>query len=90
MPFLSSTTQTSATFTAVPGHTYCFYSVATDNLGDVQPTPQSAQAKITVSSSPPPVPPAIIGERAIFQRKTNKKGKPVGMRRADGIQPLFQ
>ena len=26
------------------GHTYGFYSVATDNLGDVQPTPTGAQA----------------------------------------------
>ena len=47
-PFLIGTTQTSATFTGVVGHTYGFYSVATDNVGNVQPTPASAQATTTV------------------------------------------
>ncbi len=28
--------------------------------------------------TPPPVPPVIISEKTIFQRKTNKKGKPIG------------
>ena len=37
--FLTNTTLTSTTFTGQLGHTYGFYSVATDNLGDVQPTP---------------------------------------------------
>ena len=40
----SDTTQTSAMYTGVIGHTYGFYSVATDNVGNVQPTPTSAQA----------------------------------------------
>ena len=71
-------------FTGEAGHTYGFYSVATNNLGLVQPTPASAQATTTVLGSPPPppppppVPPVIIGEKAVFTRKTNKKGKPVG------------
>ena len=42
--FLTNTTLTSTTFTGQFGHTYGFYSVATDNLGDVQPTPTGAQA----------------------------------------------
>src|SRR5208283_2205186 len=46
----SDTTQTSATYTGVTGHTYGFYSVATDNVGNVQPTPTSAQATTTVVS----------------------------------------
>jgi len=75
-PFLTHTTKTSATFTGQFGHKYGFYSVATNNLGIVQPTPSGAQATTTVVS--PPVPPVIIGEKAVFQRKTNKKGKPVG------------
>ena len=73
-PFLAQTTATSATFTGQSGHTYGFFSVATNNLGLVQPTPQTAQATITVSN-PPPV---IISEKAVFERKINKKGKPVG------------
>ncbi len=75
-PFLTHTIATSATFTGQFGHTYGFYSVATDNLGDVQATPSGAQATTTLVS--PPAPPVIIGETAVFQRKTNKKGKPVG------------
>jgi hypothetical protein len=38
------TTQTSATFAGVNGHTYAFYSVATDNVGNVQATPTAAEA----------------------------------------------
>ena len=41
-PFLMDTTQTSATFTGQVGHVYGFYSVATSNLGLVQPTPTAA------------------------------------------------
>ncbi len=76
-PFLTHTTATSATFTAQLGHTYGFYSVATNNLGITQSAPTAAQATTTLPS-PPPVPPVIVGEQAIFTRKTNKKGKPTG------------
>ena len=48
----SDTTQTSATYTGVLGHTYAFYSVATDNVGNVEGTPTAAQATTTVASSP--------------------------------------
>ena len=41
----TDTTQTSATFTGHHGHTYGFYSVATDNVGNVQATPTAAQAR---------------------------------------------
>jgi RHS repeat-associated protein len=58
-PFLTGTTQTSATFTGQVGHTYGFYSVATDNLGLVQSTPTAAQATIAVVNSPPPPPPPV-------------------------------
>jgi hypothetical protein len=75
-PFLTHTTATSATFTGQFGHTYRFYSVATNNLGIVEPALPTPQARTTVPS--PPVPPVIIGETVLFQRKTNKKGKPVG------------
>jgi hypothetical protein len=53
----SDTTATSATYTGQTGHTYAFYSVATDNLGLVQPTSGSAQATTTVTNPPPPPPP---------------------------------
>ena len=82
--FLTNTTLTSTTFTGQPGHTYGFYSVATDNFGDVQPTPAGAQATVTVANTPTPTPnpiptqTVIIGEQSIFQRKFNKKGKAAG------------
>jgi hypothetical protein len=41
-------TQTSAAFAGQPGHSYGFYSVATDNVGNVQPTPSRPQATTQV------------------------------------------
>src|SRR5262249_14220636 len=38
----------SALFAGQVGHTYSFYSVATDNAGNTQPTPASAQATVQV------------------------------------------
>ena len=83
------TTQTQATFMGQAGHSYGFYSVATNNLGLVQVAPMTAQATTTVASPPPPVSPTIIGETAIFQRKTNKKGKPVGKAVLTGFSLTF-
>ena len=40
----SAVTETSANFLGVDGHTYGFYSVATDNAGNVQAMPAAAQA----------------------------------------------
>ncbi len=57
-PFQTNTTATSATFTGQVGHTYGFYTVATSNVGLVQPTPSAAQATIAVIASTPPPPPA--------------------------------
>jgi RHS repeat-associated protein/uncharacterized repeat protein (TIGR01451 family) len=51
--FQQGTTQTSATFTGQVGHTYGFYSVATDNVGNRQATPSAAQATTTVIPPPP-------------------------------------
>ena len=46
-------TETSATFTGVNGHTYSFYSVATDNVGNVEATPNAAEATTHVDAIPP-------------------------------------
>jgi RHS repeat-associated protein len=56
-PFQTGTTATSATFTGQVGDTYAFYSVATSNVGLVQPTPTAAQAttKVVKATVPPPV-----------------------------------
>src|SRR5207248_1367829 len=52
-PFQTATTQTSAAFTGNDGHTYAFYSVATDHAGNRQVTPATAQAVTTVNGAPP-------------------------------------
>ena len=49
VPWLIGTTRTSATFSGLDGHTYAFYSVATDKAGNVQPTPTAPQAVTTVA-----------------------------------------
>ena len=54
-PFQTDTTATSATFTGQVGHTYAFYSVATSNVGLVQPTPTGGQASTTIVASLPAV-----------------------------------
>jgi hypothetical protein len=43
-PWLVGTTQTSATYTGAFGHSYAFFSAATDNLGHQQALPAGAQA----------------------------------------------
>lgn len=48
-PFIIGTTQTSAVFTGQHGHTYGFYSIATDALGNRQATPPVAQAITQIS-----------------------------------------
>ena len=51
-PYQTNTPATSAIFIGQDGHTYAFYSVATDNVGNVQPTPLAAQASTTVQLPP--------------------------------------
>jgi uncharacterized repeat protein (TIGR03803 family) len=46
----SQTSQLSANFTGQPGHSYGFYSVATDQTGNVQATPSAAQATTSIPS----------------------------------------
>ncbi len=73
MPFLTNTTETSAVYNGATGQTYSFYSVATDNIGNTQPTPAAAQATTTVvapatstmvTSSADP---STVGESVTFQ-----------------------
>ncbi len=52
-PFLTGTTKTSATFTGVNGHTYGFYSVATDTAGTREAAPAAAQATTRVDTVAP-------------------------------------
>jgi hypothetical protein len=68
------TTQTSATYTGTLGHTYGYYSVATDKVGNRQATPSGAQARITIQpENPPPVLPRAIAARLITVKVGKKK-----------------
>jgi RHS repeat-associated protein len=53
--WLTNMSLASASFTGQVGHTYGFYSVAADNVGNVQPTPTGAQATTLVVASSPAV-----------------------------------
>jgi RHS repeat-associated protein len=48
VPWLTNTTQTSATYNGVMGNYYSFFSVAMDNVGNIQPTPTAAQAQTSL------------------------------------------
>ena len=67
--FLTSTTQTSASFIGQAGHRYSFFSVATSNLGLVQPAPIAGQATTQVAL---PAPPPLVTVTNV-QDVTNKK-----------------
>lgn len=47
--WLTAVSETSSTFTGAAGHTYAFYSVATDNVGHRQSAPTMAQTSTRVS-----------------------------------------
>jgi hypothetical protein len=51
-------------------------STAYDLAGNLQPIPRSPQATTVVVG--PSVPAVVVGQQPVFQRKLNKKGKPVG------------
>jgi hypothetical protein len=51
-PWLTGTTQTSATYNGQAQHSYAFYSVATDNAGNVESKTAHAEAQTYVDSAP--------------------------------------
>ncbi|MGP0065832.1 MAG: hypothetical protein ACLQGP_19795 [Isosphaeraceae bacterium] len=62
-PFLLDTTETSATFTGQFGHTYSYYSEATDNVGNVEAPPGAPEAQTTVVMALTAVGPATPNPR---------------------------
>ena len=53
--FRDHTTDTPATYTGVNGHTYAFFSVARDHVGNTQSLPSAAQTSTTVDTVLPAV-----------------------------------
>ena len=52
-PLLSNTSKTTTIFTGQIGHTYGFYSIATDFAGNQQPVPAAAQATTFIVAATP-------------------------------------
>src|SRR5262249_28735995 len=69
--FRQGTALTSAQFTGAAGHTYGFFSVATDNLRNRQPTPTAAQAPTTIGDITAPTWPAGSLLQAISVQTTS-------------------
>jgi len=55
MPWLIATTNTSATYTGANGHTYGFFSIATDNAGNQEAIPAAAEATTTIQQNVPAI-----------------------------------
>jgi hypothetical protein len=64
-PWLTRTPQTSATYPGVFGHTYAFYSVATDNVGLTELSAGVAEATTTLPPPPPSPPPPPVPQPVI-------------------------
>lgn len=61
-PFQTATMATSATFSGVAGHTYGFFSIATDAAGNKEPMKNRADFVVTiVDVTPPVITPQITG-----------------------------
>ena len=62
IPWLSNTTAASGTFTGSVGHTYSFYSIATDLAGNVEAAKSSAEASTTVTAASSCGPPSLSAQ----------------------------
>jgi Ca2+-binding RTX toxin-like protein len=79
--WLKATALTASDFTGQVGHAYAFYSVATDYVGNVQPTPTGAQATTTVAN---PAPPATTTTLSIVF-KTSVANQPIALTATVGL-----
>jgi len=61
-PWLTNTTSAGATYAGAAGHSYGFYSIATDLVGNVELAKTLAEATTTVSTTPSCGPPSIGGK----------------------------
>ncbi|MFI5458474.1 MAG: SdrD B-like domain-containing protein [Isosphaerales bacterium] len=73
-------TNPSAVFTAQAGHAYGFYSIATDNAGNVQTTPTAAQATIQIL--------APLSVTSVAPVSPNPRNTPVSTRDVTFSEPV--
>jgi hypothetical protein len=67
------------TFSGQPGHTYGFYSIATDNLGQKQATPTAAQATTQVIAPLQPSDPTTAFVTALYQTVLHREPDASGL-----------
>lgn len=60
-PWLTDTPATSATYSGQPGHTYSFYSIAEDQVGNVEAAKTSAEATTQTNATPACGRPSLAG-----------------------------
>lgn len=60
--WISNTTAASADYQGAVGHTYAFYSIATDLVGNMEGTKTSAEALTSVTAAGPCGPPSLSGQ----------------------------
>jgi hypothetical protein len=82
--WLDGTSDTSASFTGAAGRTFAFYSVATDNVGHVEPFPAEPDAVTTVLGNRPPE--ANAGPDQTVER-TSQQGAEVQLDGSDANDP---
>lgn len=70
-PWLTTTSATSSVFRGQVGHSYSFYSIATDLVGNVEPAKNAAEATTTVSSGTSCGPPSLSGAASVVSYVNN-------------------
>ena len=70
-PWLTNTSFTSSVFPGQVGHSYAFYSIAKDLVGNVESAKTSAEATTMVKSSTSCAPPSLSGAASVVSYVNN-------------------
>jgi len=78
--WLQGTTDTSATFRGTPSHTYAFYIIARDNVGNSRPVPPTPDTQTTIFTDLPLVLSPFLAPEGDFGFEfTSQIGRPYGI-----------
>jgi hypothetical protein len=83
---VTNTVQTSAVFHGAPGHTYAFYSIARDLVGNVEAAPATADWIVVMSRCAPDITSAVTVRRGAFRfdRRTGRYTQAVTLTNESG------